>query len=162
MAEGREMKRPSIYNDRRAPLDVKMTPMIDVVFLLLVFFVWTASFQIAEYAMPSKLAPLAGDRPSNPQTPPPEADFDRVIVRLMLAAAVAGDSGRVQWTVNDAPMADLAQLHAQLDAIASIKRDAPVILHPDPNVPLGDVIDVYDISRRVGFVKIQFAASEGI
>jgi biopolymer transport protein ExbD len=33
------MRRPSIYTDRREPLDVKMTPMIDVVFLLLIFFV---------------------------------------------------------------------------------------------------------------------------
>jgi hypothetical protein len=27
------MRRPSIYNERRGNLDVKMTPMIDVVFL---------------------------------------------------------------------------------------------------------------------------------
>ena len=43
------MKRPSPYVDRRgdASMDSTMTPMIDVVFLLLVFFVWTASFQLA-------------------------------------------------------------------------------------------------------------------
>ncbi|MEO8496389.1 MAG: biopolymer transporter ExbD, partial [Planctomycetota bacterium] len=40
------MRRPSIFTERREPLDVKMTPMIDVVFLLLIFFVWTASFHI--------------------------------------------------------------------------------------------------------------------
>jgi biopolymer transport protein ExbD len=133
-----------------------MTPMIDVVFLLLVFFVWTAGFQIVEYDMPSQLAALAGNEPADPRLPPPpEADFERVIVRLTKGA------GGVEWSVNDAPMADLEQLHAQLDAIARIKHDAPVVLHPDPNVALGDVIDVYDISRRAGFVKVQFAASEG-
>jgi biopolymer transport protein ExbD len=148
------MRRPSIYSARRGTLDVKMTPMIDVVFLLLVFFVWTASFQIVEYDMPSHLAALAGNLPADPSLPPPpEADFERVIVRLTRGA------GGVEWSVNDAPMAGLDQLEMQLDAIARIKRDAPVVLHPDPNVPLGDVIDVYDISRAVGFVKVQFAAS---
>ena len=43
------MKRPSIFNGSRRELEIKMTPMIDVVFLLLVFFVWTASFHAVEY-----------------------------------------------------------------------------------------------------------------
>ena len=37
---------------RRDSLEIKMTPMIDVVFLLLIFFVWTASFQVVEYLLP--------------------------------------------------------------------------------------------------------------
>ena len=50
------MKRPSIFNGTRRELEIKMTPMIDVVFLLLVFFVWTASFQAIEYLLPSSLS----------------------------------------------------------------------------------------------------------
>ena len=42
------------------------------------------------------------------------------------------------------------------------QTDAPVILHPDPEVPLGHVIDLYDLARLIGFAKIQFAASEKI
>ena len=41
-------------------IDAAMTPMIDVVFLLLVFFVWTASFQIIEQALPSQLVSQTG------------------------------------------------------------------------------------------------------
>ena len=37
--------------------DIPMTPMIDVVFLLLVFFVWTASFQLVENRLPGAIAP---------------------------------------------------------------------------------------------------------
>jgi biopolymer transport protein ExbD len=39
-------------NDNRRP-DVMMTPMIDVVFLLLVFFLATASFDRLEQILPS-------------------------------------------------------------------------------------------------------------
>ncbi len=150
------MKRPSIFAGRR-PMEVAMTPMIDVVFLLLVFFVWTASFQIVENILPSNLTAIAGTEPIDPKTPPPpEADFDDVVVRITWS----GDAPR--WTINQQSVANLAQLRGQLDQIARIKRDAPVILHPDQEVPLGDVIDVYDIARAVGFEKVQFAASETI
>ena len=65
--------------------------------------------------------------------------------------------------VNDAPIASLAELRETLAKIARIKRDAPVILDPSGEVPLGDVIDVFDLSRLVGFEKVQFATSaEGV
>ncbi|MBC8874781.1 MAG: biopolymer transporter ExbD, partial [Planctomycetes bacterium] len=54
------MRRESIYTQRRSDLDVKMTPMIDVVFLLLVFFVWTASFHIVEHILPSSVSAVRG------------------------------------------------------------------------------------------------------
>jgi biopolymer transport protein ExbD len=50
-------------------------------------------------------------------------------------------------------------LNSQLSAISAVKIDAPVILHPDPVVPLGDVIQVYDISKLAGFQKISFAVT---
>ena len=151
------MRRPSIFTDRRGPVDVKMTPMIDVVFLLLVFFIWTASFQIVEYVLPSHLLAIAGSEATDTSTvPPPETDFDEIIVRILWTGSAA------TWQVNDVPMTSLGQVKAALERIAQIKRDAPLILHPDPDVPLGDVIDVYDISRLAGFEKIQFAVSQDI
>ncbi len=151
------MRRPSIFTGRRGELDVKMTPMIDVVFLLLVFFVWTASFQIVEEILPSNLTAVAGNQPVNPdEPPPPEEDFDKIVIRVMWA------DQQPLWRINEQHAASLGQLRTRLEAIASIKRDAPVILHPDGEVPLGDVIDVYDLTRLVGFEKIQFAASEKI
>ena len=151
------MRKPSVFSRRRGELDIKMTPMIDVVFLLLVFFVWTASFQVMEHILPSSVSAVTGTSPVDPEEPVPEIeDFDDVVVR------VVNQNGRIAWRLNDQPVADLPELKRQLEVITSIKRDAPVILHPDPNVSLGDVIDVYDLSRLVGFEKVQFAASESI
>jgi len=140
---------------RRESLEIKMTPMIDVVFLLLVFFVWTASFQVVEYLLPSELSTLLGNQAAL-EEPPPEADFEDVVIRIHWT----GD--QPSWTINDQQADSLAQLHQRLQAIAQVKQDAPVILHPDEEVPLGDVINVFDLSRLTGFEKIQFVAGEAL
>jgi len=150
------MRRESVYTQRRSELDVKMTPMIDVVFLLLVFFVWTASFHIAEHILPSSVSAVRGTEPSDPSTPPPEEDFDDVVIRIHWLDTQPG------WRVNEEPMTTLDDVRAALAGVAAVKPDAPVILHPDQDVPLGHVIDVYDATRLEGFEKVQFAASERI
>ncbi len=150
------MRRESVYTQRRSELDVKMTPMIDVVFLLLVFFVWTASFHIVEHLLPSSVSAVRGTQPSDPTTPPPEKDFDDVVIRIDWLDTRPG------WRVNEERMTTLDDVRASLAGIATVKPDAPVILHPDQDVPLGHVIDVYDITRMEGFDKVQFAASKEI
>jgi biopolymer transport protein ExbD len=152
------MRIPSRYSSGRArQLKLELTPMIDCVFLLMVYFIWTSSFAIVENILPSRLSVAAGTS-QTPTTdpPPPEADFDNVIVRILY-------TGRdPAWTVNESPVGSLEDLRGQLASIAGIKRDAPVILHPDPEVDLGSVIEVYDLSRLVGFEKVQFAASRSV
>lgn len=151
------MRRPSPYQARRGETDVKMTPMIDVIFLLLVFFVWTASFQAVEHVLPSRLSAATGTQPADPSEPPPPAeDFEDVVVRIRW------NGGRIVWQINETPLDNLAEVQRRLDVVARIKPDAPVIVHPDPPVPLGEVIDVYDRARRVGFRKVQFATSEDL
>jgi biopolymer transport protein ExbD len=138
-------------------MEIKMTPMIDVVFLLLVFFVWTASFQIVERLLPSNLSQVTGTLPQETDEPPPiEEDFDKVVLRVRWIA------GRPQWRINQVDVASLQQVRGRLESIVAIKQDAPVVLHPDKEVPLGHVIDLYDLTRLVGFAQIQFAASESI
>jgi biopolymer transport protein ExbD len=135
-------------------MEINMTPMIDMVFLLIVYFVWTSGDLAQEMLLPSRISEQAGTAAeANTETPPPEADFDPVVVRI------AWQNDSPQWRVNDQPLASLGELREILANLAEIKRDAPVILHPDPQVPLGTVIDVYDLSRVIGFEKVQFATS---
>jgi biopolymer transport protein ExbD len=150
------MRRTSMYSQQRRDLDVKMTPMIDVVFLLLVFFIWTASFQIAEQILPSSVSASTGTQAAASDVPLPEEDFDEVVIRVLW------DGRQPQWQVNSAPVATLEQVRRTLAALAAIKADAPVIVHPDPEVPLGHVIDLYDLTRLEGFQKVQFTASEPV
>lgn len=149
------MRRVSQFTQRDGSYDSTMTPMIDVVFLLLVFFVWTASFQIVEYRLPSQLSVQVGTSEQSPLTPPPpEEDFDDIVVRLRWAGDVS------VWTVNDSLVAGREELVETLERIAAIRRDAPVIIHPDPEVPLGTVLDAYDAARQAGFDEVQYAVRE--
>ena len=149
------MKRPSIYNGGRRELEIKMTPMIDVVFLLLVFFVWTASFQAVEYLLPSSLSQKQGSGQTvNLDQPPPEIEFEDIVVRISYV------DKRPAWSVNGQSVGSLNDVRERLALVADIKTDSPVILHPDESVPVGNVIDVYDATRLAGFTQIQFAIAE--
>lgn len=150
------MRLPDSNSRQGRELEIKLTPMIDVVFLLLVFFIWNAQLQKVEYVLPSQLSVAAGNQEAKPMEPRPEADFDDVVVRIRWL------NEQPSWSINDNPVASLAELQERLMIIQEIKRDAPVILHPDKQVPLGHVIDVYDRSRSAGFDRIQFAASQPI
>ncbi len=145
------VRRPDYRRSREPDMDATMTPMIDVVFLLLIFFVWTASAQMIEYVLPSQLTRQQGNLDAQIVEPPPEQDFDNVVIRLRW------DGGLPDWTINDQPMQSVQQVADALLALAQIKLDAPIIVHPDRNVPLGYVIEVYDLAKLAGFVQVSFA-----
>ena len=147
------MKVPVGSRSGGASLSEALTPMIDVIFLLLVFFVWTTGFQAVEYLLPSPLSTAAGTQPTVPDVPPPEADFDTVVVRVRTA-----EEG-IAIEVNGSPMESEAATMAFLQSLAELKADAPVVLAPDPDVAVKHVIRLYDGARLAGFEILQFAAN---
>jgi biopolymer transport protein ExbD len=149
------MKRPSLYARGGGDLGINMTPMIDVVFLLLVFFVWNTNLKPLEYLLPGAVTQPKVEQKAAGNTittPKPEEDFDEVVVRIIW-------EGSPQWRVNDAPFRTLTELRGTLTNIARANLDAPITLHPDPDVPLGDLIDTYDVVRGIGFRKLRFATN---
>jgi biopolymer transport protein ExbD len=147
------MRWPSPFRDRPKGVELQLTPMIDCVFLLMIYFIWTSSFVVAEKMLPSELSAARGSSAGTTTEPPPEADFDEIVIRVLWTGSDP------VWQVNGTPIPTLAELRALLTSIGAIKRDAPLVLHPDPDVPLGDVIDVLDLSRMAGFERVQVAAS---
>ena len=143
------MKIPSVHSRSSERADVAMTPMIDVVFLLLIFFVWTASFQIVEMTLPSQLTEMVGAG-ANQEVKLEEEDFESVIVRIQQ------DNQQVQWMVNDQPTSSLADVRERLRMVATIRSDLPVLIDPAEQIQLGFVLDVFDIARDAGFQNIQF------
>ena len=132
-------------------LGASMTPLIDVVFLLLIFFVCTASFQPVETLLPSDLLISGAGEWDLPLERPPE--LERVVIQA------SRDGGQAAWRVNKTPCADLGELRALLATVAQIDAALPVVIDPDRDVPLGAVIDGYDVARGAGFADIKFAAS---
>lgn len=150
------MRRPELHQRTRGDLEISMTPMIDVVFLLLVFFVWTASFQVVENMLPTSLLGVTGTQVTEMAEPAPDLDFDEIVIRLIW------ENDTLRWQVNNMRVANLEEVRRRLNQIAAIRQSATVILHPDQDVPVGDVVDVYDQARLAGFRQVQFAASERI
>jgi biopolymer transport protein ExbD len=146
------MRRPAYYRDQRGRLDVKMTPMIDVIFLLLIFFVRTASFRAPERVLPTRMS-LPGVIDSNVQLDPEVIDLEEIVVKVLWR------EGSARWQINERDYDRLADVAAVLRAAKELKSDLPVILDVEPAVPMENVIDVYDLCRRVGLERVQFAAS---
>jgi biopolymer transport protein ExbD len=145
------MRCPSNFRERK-PLDVQMTPMIDVVFLLMVYSVWTISFHAVEHVLPSSVSEVGGTgSSSSDQPPPPQADFHDIVVRVLWVDA------RPTWLVGEEAFAELSGVGDKLRDIFQANDEAPVIIDPDAATPLGNVIDVYDLARAIGFREVQFA-----
>ncbi|HEX4148982.1 MAG TPA: biopolymer transporter ExbD [Pirellulales bacterium] len=145
------MRRPPYQREDRGRLDVKMTPMIDVVFQLLIFFVCTVSFQAMEEVLPTHLRG-AGAAEAGAPLDPELAELEEVLVK------VRREGERLTWLVNERPCQNLAELRGLLGQLARLRADLPVILDVEAEVPIGDVVNVYDLCRLAGFKKIQFAA----
>ena len=147
------MRRPTGFQQQGERLDVKMTPMIDVIFLLLIFFVCTASFQLPEEILPTRFT-LPGTSTAEVPLDPELVDLDEIVVEILWR------DGRPAWRINKRQYVELAEVGAVLATIRRMQSDLPVILDVEPAVPMEHVIDVYDLCRSVGLQRIQFAASE--
>ena len=153
------MRRPPYHRDERGRLDVKMTPMIDVIFLLLIFFVCTARFEAAEEVLPANLSlpgTLSTMEPMDQEPLDLELeDLEEIVVKILWRA------GRAGWQINERDLGSLDEVRAVLQAAANVKIDLPVILDvEDKNrVPIEDVIDVCDVCRQIGLEQVKFAAS---
>jgi biopolymer transport protein ExbD len=135
---------------REQSSDVNMTPMIDVVFLLLIFFICTASFQIAEELLPTNLL-VQGTTVENATVE--ELPLEQIVLR----GERNGEA--TVWQVNAGVAVPREQIGPLLKSLADIDRTLPVVLDVSGNVPLGEMIEAYDVCRSVGLEKIQFAAS---
>lgn len=130
-----------------------MTPMIDVIFQLLIFFVCASAGQMVESHLPTELAagsiesvaPVIVERP-----------FGEVWLRLHRRAA-EGEDGVTVVELNDREYADEKSLRTTLLALAEATPEIPVILDIAGPVPLGDVVRVYDACQSAQFHQVSFA-----
>jgi biopolymer transport protein ExbD len=137
-------------------IDLQMTPMIDVVFLLLVFFLWTSSFQRPEHDLSSAIAlpPLGTTSISSEHLPP--VIYDEIVIRLLRVS----DRSTAEIRFNDQRLADPAVLADRLGEIAGLGTQPAVIVYPDAEVSMGEAIAVYDAIRAAGIDEVMFAVHE--
>jgi len=146
------MRVPSSHSRSRNGRDNEvMTPMIDVVFLLLIFFVVAAAGQVRESVLPTEMTAAGNVESDEP------VERDPWIVEVWLALR-SGDSGQTVIDMNGRRYPDVDALAEPLTTLAELTPENPVILDIGPRVPMRDVIAVYDLCRGAGFESVNFAA----
>lgn len=148
------MRIPVSHQQSREHDDSFMTPMIDVVFLLLIFFVCASIGQIRESTLPTPLASGSIDAAESVETPKLLED---VWVRLVRRGQ--GQAAVTTAEVNNQLYDDWDHLRGTLRELATIAQEIPVILDIAHDVPVGDFVDIYDTCRSAGFDNIQFATA---
>lgn len=124
---------------RRLPLVLDLTPLIDVVFLLLIFFMVTTTFVPDSTGMQVDLP-----RSSSQELIPEGED---------LTLELGADGG----ITLDGQSITLPQLNAELRKAAKSDTDKLVILKADAALGHGRVVEVMDLARELGLTNFAFA-----
>ncbi len=134
------MRRPHTVSGESSNL--QMAPLIDVVFLMLSYFLFTLSLGMLEGVLPSKLA--LGEEQSEQQQ---EEETQQVFVRLVRS----GD--RVQYYLDDWPLTGFEQLTQRLETLS---KDTMVVMSAGPTVATAPVVRTYNQCLKLGLKKIVF------
>jgi len=132
-----------------------MTPMIDVVFNLLIFFVVTATGSPPEKLLPADL-PASGAITSQ-VTPEQRESW---VTDIWLKLSVEGSANALQVDMNGTLYQDLNQLKANLRALAQVSPENPVVLDIAPSVQMEQLVDVWDTCIAAGFQSVSFAVDK--
>jgi len=129
----------SIQNrgNQKTSAAVDIAPLIDIVFILLIFFLVTTTFV----------------RDTGVQVQRPQATVTRTLEPTSLRVSVA-PSGAV-YTQGQAVSLD--QLRDRVRQFVSRERQRSVIVIPDKSVPSGRLIEVMDAARSAGAVGVAVA-----
>lgn len=149
------MRVPRTDHRTDVALDSALTPMIDVVFQLLIFFLWTSHFAVEEQSLTSRIAPSVeglGEARANVELA--AEDFQRVVLRL------SNDRSTVAWTLNGTTLRSSDELKTHLVALMQIRTDLPLLIDPDDEIPMGVLIDAYDRAHEVGWTNVQFTTRQ--
>ena len=140
----------AMYEQHHGP---NMTPMVDVVMVILIFFMASAALLGPEWFLRTSLA-RAG-----PSAPAPAAEPRRLLVRM-----APGDGTGTTVEVSDgrasvAADIDFAALEGLLGAeVARTGRtNLVVLIAPDAAVPYADVVRVHETCARLGIVQVGLA-----
>ncbi len=123
--------------------EINITPMLDIVFIMLIFFIVTTSF-VREQG-------LDISRPQQADNPPPQQeDAGQIVVRIDQLS---------QITVNDRPVDDRA-VRANLERERAQKPKAPLIVASHPDADTNSLVLVLDAANIVGIDNISVATTK--
>ncbi len=117
--------------------NVDMTPMIDIVFQLILFFLVSTTF-----------ATLPGIKLNLPQSHTAES------TSLMGITITADDSGSIYFNDKEVSMTGLGEELLTFDTGTTKKEEFPVSLEADSEVTNGTIVKIFDVIRESGYCVI--------
>ncbi|MFT7561452.1 MAG: biopolymer transport protein ExbD [Flavobacteriales bacterium] len=123
----------------KAEESINLTPLIDVVFLLLIFFMVSTTF--------TKETHLTIDLPES------STEDQQPVVKMQIEVVVDGQGG---YSVNGMALVNEQKetLEVAIDKFASGERDIPFIITGDANTTYQAIVNVMDIAGKMGFVNL--------
>ena len=125
----------------RDPVDINLTPLIDVVFLLLIFFMVSTTF--------------SRDSELNIELPAASADAQQQRIDAIEVAIDA--KGRFYVNGRQLLNTQAKTLRQALQAAAGESDSPPIIISADAMTPHQAVVQIMDAARQLGFVRLTFA-----
>lgn len=119
-----------------------ITPLVDVIFQLLIFFFYTANF-IQNPHIPVKLSKASSAVSSSAQQP------------LVVTITKKGD------IVIDGRKLDLKGLRAHLSRVAADKPKTQLMIRPDNDAQAGRLIKIIDTARAAGLTRVGVVTKSG-
>ena len=129
-------RRKSLYEEQ----ELNMTPLIDCVFLLLIFFMVTTVFK----------------QPYSLQVVLPEAQQGVIVEEKKLVASITQD-GRMEINRHLVTLDNLEQVLLQEKEGT---RSLTLVVRTDQETPHKYLLDLFEVAKRVGIEKIPLATEE--
>lgn len=122
--------------------EINLTPMLDIVFIMLIFFIVTATF-IRESG-------LDINQPEDDQTPPPEDEEKKnILIQIDGNNRVFINLRRV----------DIRQVRANIERLHAENPEGIVVIQPDGDSRTGLIVSIYDAALQAD-PKISIAIAE--
>ena len=118
---------------------IDLTPMLDVVFIMLIFFIVTASF-VNETG-------LNVDRPPTTDQPPPDAANTNIVFRVSESNEIMLEGRRI----------DIRSVRANVERLHAEKPEAKVVINSHPKAKTEIFVMISDQAREAGVYNISLS-----
>ena len=132
-----------VSNRKRRGTAVDLTPMIDVVFQLILFFLVSTTFAI-----------LPAINVNLPESETAQgADIAGITITMQ-------SNGKMWFNDEQFSVSTLGKRLASFDTEGRKKEEYPVTLEADENVTNGSIVKVFDVLRTEGFVSVNLRTTD--
>ncbi len=136
------MRRPfGSSSDGADDEQINLTPMLDVVFIMLIFFIVTATFV--------KEVGLDVNQPDDDKPKTVDPNKKSIVVRITNRDRILIAQRDVDWR---SVRANIERLHAE-------NPEAPVIIQPHPDSRTDTMVHVFDSARQAGVYNVSLATN---